>query len=84
MSNTNSNEDDRTEHSFSETEEFLDSDADPAYEITDDDKRIEEIDLVEDVPTTNKRVYLSNVSLFFSNIAYTKLVKYIVKPPIVS
>lgn len=57
MSNTNSNKGDLTEHSFSDTEEFVDSDADPAYEITDEDKRMEEIDLVEDVPSTNKRVY---------------------------
>lgn len=75
MSNTNSNEDDRTEHSFSETEEFLDSDADPAYEITDDDKRIEEIDLVKDVPTTNKRVYFSNFSRFFFKYCLNKISK---------
>lgn len=64
MSKTNSNEDERTEHSFSDIEEDVDSDADPAYVITEEDKRNEEIDLAEDVQTTNKRVYFSKFSFF--------------------
>lgn len=61
MSATNSNE---KEVLLLSEEEFVDSDEDPEYKITEEDERDERNDLKHDVPVRNKRVNFPTFSFF--------------------